>query len=70
MNEQRYKQYKQNDRVYFTVGDISGWGKVCGQVGPILIVELETVIANYPFTHTYVMDVQVSVPTDASSVKQ
>ena len=54
-------KYKQNDRVYFEMGDKlpSGWGKVCGVVGPVVIIELEVPIKGYDFTHTYVLDAQI-----------
>jgi len=57
MNE----KYKQNDRVYFVMGEKLpfGWGKVCGSVGPVIIIELETPIAGYDYTHTYVLDTQI-----------
>jgi len=60
MNE----KYKQNDRVYFEMGPQlpSGWGKVCGSVGPVLIIELETPITGYAYTHTYVLDAQIKTP--------
>jgi len=61
MNETKYKQ---NDRVYFEMGGPlpSGWGKVCGSVGPVIIIELEVPIAGYEYTHTYVMDAQIKEP--------
>lgn len=40
----------------------SGWGKVCGAIGPVLIIELEIPIAGYDFTHTYVLDAQIKTP--------
>jgi hypothetical protein len=62
MNETNNK--KQGDRVYFVMGDKlpSGWGKVCGSVGPVIIIELETPIQGYNFTHTYILDAQVKEP--------
>ncbi len=57
MNE----KYKQNERIYFEMGPQlpSGFGKVVGMVGPVIIVELETPITGYNYTHTYVLDSQV-----------
>ena len=57
-------KYKQNDRVYFEMGDKlpTGWGKVTGVVGPVIIIELEKPIQGYTFTHTYVLDAQIKEP--------
>ncbi len=57
-------EYNQGDRVYFSMEDgmPSGWGKVCGMVGPIIIIELEKAIASYPFTHIYIIDRQIKEP--------
>ena len=64
MSESKYK-YNQGDRVYFSMGDKlpKGWAKVCGSVGsvgPVLIIELEEKIDNYPYTHFYIVDAQVT----------
>jgi hypothetical protein len=40
----------------------TGWGKVVGMVGPVIIIELEKPITGYPFTHTYILDAQVKEP--------
>lgn len=57
-------KYKQNDRVYFNMGEKLpvGWGKVVGMVGPVIIIELETPIEGYSFTHTYILDAQIKEP--------
>jgi len=57
-------KYKQNDRVYFEMGDQlpTGYGKVCGSVGPVIIIELEVPIKGYDFTHTYILDNQIKTP--------
>ena len=57
-------KYKQGDRVYFEMGEQlpSGYGKVCGSVGPVIIIELETSIKGYDFTHTYILDAQIKTP--------
>lgn len=57
-------KYNQNDRVYFKMGAKlpTGWGKVTGMVGPVIIIELEKPIEGYPFTHTYILDTQVIEP--------
>lgn len=57
-------KHKQGERVYFEMGEKlpTGWGKVCGSVGPVVIIELETPIPNYPYTHTYVLDAQIKTP--------
>lgn len=66
MSEQKYKQ---NDRIYFSLGEKlpSGWGKVCGVIGPVIIVELEQPIKGYDFTHTYIVDAQVTTPPLATT---
>lgn len=58
------KKHSQNERVYFSLGENapSGWGKVCGQVGPVIIIELESPIQGYEFTHTYILDQQIVEP--------
>jgi hypothetical protein len=63
MSEGKYK-HKEGDKVYFEMGEKlpSGWGKVCGIVGPIIIIELKEKIPNYPFTHTYIIDSQIKEP--------
>ena len=54
-------KYKQGDRVFFTLSaDRNGWGKVCGLVGPVIIIELEQPLEKYDFTHIYVLDTQIS----------
>jgi hypothetical protein len=62
MNETNNK--KQGDRVYFEMGVQlpTGYGKVCGSVGPVIIIELEAPIKGYEFTHTYVLDTQIKTP--------
>lgn len=67
-NNTKTFKYSQGDRVHFSMGDglPNGWGKVCGIVGPVIVVELEQAIAGYPFTHTYVIDSQIS--TDSKEV--
>lgn len=54
-------KYNQGDRVYFSMGEglPTGWGKVCGFVNPVVIVELEKPIANYAYTHIYILDKQI-----------
>lgn len=65
-------KYNQNDRVYFKMGDKlpAGWGKVTGVVGPVIIIELETPISGYPFTHTYIMDAQICEPPKEAQSEQ
>ena len=65
MNETE-KKYKQGDRVYFEIGENqpSGWGKVCGVIGPIVIVELKDTIGNYNYTHFYILDAQIKKTWD------
>lgn len=58
------KQYNQNDRVYFQLGENlpSGWGKIVGNQGLIYIIELEKLIPSYSFTHIYIIDNQIIEP--------
>ena len=57
-------KHKQNDKVYFDLGDghIKGWGFVDGIMGLIYIIRLETPIPDYPFTHIYLVDTQIVEP--------
>lgn len=57
-------KYNQGEVVYFVMGEKlpTGYGKVCGSVGPVIIIELQQPIEGYPFTHTYVMDAQIQEP--------
>ena len=59
----KYK-YNQGDRVYFSLGESlpSGWGKICGIQGLVYIIELESAVNDYPFTHLYIVDNQVVEP--------
>jgi hypothetical protein len=54
-------KYKQGDVVVFDLNEksIGLKGKVCGVVGPVIIVELDGVLTGYPFTHIYILDTQV-----------
>jgi hypothetical protein len=63
MSEKTYK-YKQDERVYFNVGEglPKGYGTVNGILGPIIILKMETAIKDYPFTHIYVTDNQIMPP--------
>jgi hypothetical protein len=63
MNEIKYEQ---GQRIYFEMGEKlpTGWGKVCGVVGPVIIIELEQPINNYNFTHTYILDNQIKQPVE------
>jgi hypothetical protein len=59
MNETNKKyNYTQGEKIYFNMGPglPSGWGKVCGCQGPIVIIELDQPIKNYPFTCLYIVD--------------
>jgi hypothetical protein len=61
MNETE-KKYKQGDRVYFEHLNGMGhaWGKVCGVIGPVIIIELEVPFTNYEYTHIYILDAQIT----------
>jgi hypothetical protein len=64
-------KYTQGQRIYFEMGEKlpSGWGKVCGVVGPVIIIELEVPITGYNFTHSYILDAQVK-PAPAEVVME
>jgi len=34
-------------------------GKVCGKIGPVIIVELLTALKDYNYTHIYILDNQI-----------
>ena len=57
-------RYKLNDRVYFSLGENkpSGWAKICGVQGFVIIIEPEQPIKEYPYTHIYVVDSQIIEP--------
>lgn len=63
MSEKTYK-YKQDDRVYFDMGENlpKGFGFVNGVFGPIIILKVETAVKDYPFSHVYVTDSQITEP--------
>lgn len=63
--EKKKYNYTQNQRVYFNLGATlpCGYGKIAGVVGPVLIIELEQPIKDYPFTHFYILDSQISEPS-------
>jgi hypothetical protein len=54
-------KFKQGDRVYYEMGESKpfGFGKICGVIWPVIILELESPIEKYDFTHIYVLDVQI-----------
>lgn len=55
------KELKQNDEVTFNLNEVSTdiKGKVCGKVGPIIIVELIDKLKGYDYTHIYIVDSQI-----------
>lgn len=57
------KEIKQNDSVTFDLSEkvVGLTGKVCGKLGPIVIVELDKPIEGYAFTHIYITDSQITV---------
>ncbi len=52
---------KQGDSVTFNLNEkITGLtGKVCGKLGPIIIVKLGNKLDGYEFTHIYITDTQL-----------
>lgn len=63
--ETKTYKYVQGQRIYFNMGPglPCGYGKICGVVGPVIVVELELPIKDYPFTHFYILDSQITEPT-------
>jgi len=55
------KELKQNDKVKFDLNEkvVGLTGKICGKVGPVVIVELDAPMGGYEFTHIYVLDTQI-----------
>ena len=55
------KELKQNDKVKFDLNEkvVGLTGKICGKVGPVVIVELDKAMTGYEFTHIYILDTQV-----------
>lgn len=58
------KKLKQNDRVYFKLGDDrpEGWAIVEGVMGWIVILKLEKPLKDYAYTHIYAVDSQIVEP--------
>ena len=55
-------ELKQNDAVTFDLDETKKGitGKVCGKVGPVIIVELNpNQLKGYEFTHIYILDSQI-----------
>jgi hypothetical protein len=54
-------EVKQGDKVTFDLSEkvVNLTGKVCGKLGPVVIVELDTALNGYPFTHIYIVDSQI-----------
>jgi hypothetical protein len=57
MNDKHTK--KQGDKIKFKLKEVELSGEVNGEVGPILIVKLDTPLKDYPFTHIYIIDSQI-----------
>lgn len=66
MSESKNK-YSQGQRVYFSLGENlpSGWGKIAGVQGLVIVIELETPIKDYIYTHIYIIDTQIVDPPAA-----
>jgi hypothetical protein len=60
MNE----KYKQDQRVYFKLGDErpEGWATIAGVMGWIVILKLEKPLKDYAYTHIYCVDNQIVEP--------
>jgi hypothetical protein len=52
---------KQGEQVVFDLNDkcTNIKGKVCGVVGPVIIVELTEALKGYEYTHIYILDAQI-----------
>jgi hypothetical protein len=51
---------KQGETVKFKLSEtIELTGEVNGQIGPMIIVKLNTPLKDYPFTHIYIVDSQI-----------
>jgi hypothetical protein len=52
----------QGDKVTFNLSEkvIGLTGKVSGVMGPIIIVNLDMPIKDYPYTHIYIVDAQIT----------
>lgn len=52
---------KQGDKVTFDLNEktVNQTGKVCGKLGPVIIVELDSPLSGYDFTHIYIVDSQI-----------
>jgi len=54
-------ELKQGDKVTFDLNEksVNLTGKVCGKLGPVIIVELDNALQGYAFTHIYIVDTQI-----------
>ena len=55
------KELKQGDTVTFDLNEkvVNLTGKVCGKLGPVVIIEMDSKIQGYDFTHIYIVDSQI-----------
>ena len=60
------EKFKQNDKITFNLNEkiIGLTGKVCGMLGPVIIIELDEKLNGYEFTHIYIVDNQVVESTN------
>lgn len=54
-------EVKQDDKVTFDLSEkvVNLTGKVCGKLGPVVIIELDNALQGYAFTHIYIVDSQI-----------
>ena len=55
------KKLNQNDTVTFDLNEnVKGLtGKVCGVIGPVIIVETDNKLDGYDYTHIYIVESQI-----------
>jgi hypothetical protein len=55
------KELKQGQKVTFDLNEkvVNLTGTVCGKLGPVIIIELDTALKGYDYTHIYVVDSQI-----------
>lgn len=54
-------KFKQNEKVTFNLNEkvANQTGKVCGVIGPVIIVELDNKLDGYDFSHIYIVESQI-----------
>ena len=62
IDEKTNVRRNQGDKVTFNLNEhiIGLTGKVAGVLGPVIIVELDMSLKDYPYSHIYVIDTQIT----------